>query len=399
MKTYYAKTVTDALLKGQLGKPIGDKPFDPSVPLVDGDGDGRCLEEAGAKWVPCPPALSRVLQSVKDLYNKQVAKKIRVNTERQKKIAEIKNPESIPKLKDMRQGISTLRTLLKKDVTTPEDRIKIQAAYDDLYKQAETIFNQDLGEFMINGKKYRASAKLRPAGILEPGSKEQQNVVNGRATHRTDLNVGAGISVTDNLRMDREIVRFSGDIVLEEVDSPNKRIMAGLFVRELKFDEMDEDGSALVPNSIYHQVLTIENEFQGVGLGQSFNIATEKNYGIMGLKEANLMTDWDGTYTWAKAGYKMISPADFEMISEHMGDWLSSNRDDLVDEHGLDLVETFERLNTDFGDGLVPIQFLTIFPWAKDALRDSQGVAMNIKVTPYNPIQKKLLERFSYATK
>jgi hypothetical protein len=42
---------------------------------------------------------------------------------------------------------------------------------------------------------------------------------------------------------------------------------------------------------------------------------------------------------------------------------------------------------------------LTIFPWAKDALRDSQGVAMNIKVTPYNPIQKKLLERFGYATK
>jgi len=399
MKTYYAKTVTDALLKGQLGKPIGDKPFDPSVPLVDGDGDGRCLEEAGAKWVPCPPALSRVLQAVKDLYNKQVAKKIRVNTERQKKIAEIKDPESIPKLKDIRQGISALRTLLKKDVTTPEDRIKIQAAYDDLYKQAEKIFNQDLGEFMINGKKYRASAKLRNPGVLDPGSKEQQNIINGRASHRTDLNVGAGISVTDNLRLDREIVRFSGDIVLEEVDVPNKRIMAGLFVRELKFDGMDEDGSSLVPSSMYHQVLTIENEFQGVGLGQSFNIATEKNYGIMGIKEANLMTDWDGTYTWAKAGYKMTSPDDFEMLSEHMGDWLNSNRDDLVDEYGSDLVETFERLNTDFGDGFVPIQFVTIFPWAKDALRDSQGVAMKIKVPSYNPIQKKLLERFSYATK
>lgn len=90
MKTYYAKTVTDALLKGQLGKPIGDKPFDPSVPLVDGDGDGRCLEEAGAKWVPCPPALSRVLQAVKDLYINKLQKKSELILSDRKKLLKLK---------------------------------------------------------------------------------------------------------------------------------------------------------------------------------------------------------------------------------------------------------------------------------------------------------------------
>jgi hypothetical protein len=400
MKTYYAKTVTDALLKGQLGKPIGDKPFDPSVPLVDGDGDGRCLEEAGAKWVPCPPALSRVLQSVKDLYNKQVAKKIRVNTERQKKIAEIKDPELIPKIKDIREGISKLRTLLKKPETMPEDRIKIQEAYNDVYKQAEKIFNQDLGEFMINGKRYRASTKLRAAGILEPGTKKQPNRdPSGRATHRTDLNVGAGIAISDGFRTDTETIRFSGDVVLEEVDSPNKRILAGMFVRSLEFKDMDDEGKTALPESMYHQVFTIEEEFQGVGLGQSFNIATEKNYGIMGIKESSLQTDWDGTYNWAKAGYKMTDTGDIDGLHDHIGEWLEGNKDDLVSDYGLDLVQTFERLHTDFGDGLVPIQFLTIFPWARDALRDSTGVSMKLKFPAYNPIQKKLLERFGYATK
>ena len=90
-------------------------------------------------------------------------------------------------------------------------------------------------------------------------------------------------------------IRISGQLIDKDGKS------AGVFERRIYLD----DYNAAKKPYVYNEILRIDPEHRGEGIGADFTLASEAQYAAMGLDEMRLNAGLsDGVYTWLRAGYR-----------------------------------------------------------------------------------------------
>jgi hypothetical protein len=72
-------------------------------------------------------------------------------------------------------------------------------------------------------------------------------------------------------------------------------------------------------NWVDHNLLRIDTDQRGLGIGRAFSDYSETAYKQMGIEEIHVEAGLtDGGYTWAKAGYDWSPDNDFDYIQDHL---------------------------------------------------------------------------------
>lgn len=232
-----------------LGKPIG------SLGEEDGDGDGFVTGPSGEDNVPAPIANAK--DEIKKLWNDAKKKQLEADEKRTiKAIKETKPP--------MHSNAKMLDMLLRADKGDSRAIKKITRDW------AKSIFEMK--------------------GLGDDGSYEAE---------LWDDDEGVRIWGQRNMRVADEAssspyIQIGGKIV----DSEGKKV--GIFERHIY---LDGSNTRFEPHA-YHEILRIDKEHQGKGIGADFGIKAESKYEALGVKSIHLNAGLDdGVYTWSRAGY------------------------------------------------------------------------------------------------
>lgn len=234
----------------------GTKPSD-----FDGDGDGFVTGPDGRDNIPAP---TQVVDALKGAWNKMRDKKMASDEARAIKAA------NLVKGKKPKYNADELYQLLK-NARTREDAADARKM---ARQWAESVFNIDgLGD---DGS-YKAKV-MGKGGVVIYGRKREIPAVNMDDADEPYLHI-----------------RVSGTIVDKKGET------VAVFERRLYLDNYN---SAKKPH-IYNEILSVRDEFKGLGIGADFTTATEAQYAAMGIDEMRLNAGLaDGVYTWLRAGYR-----------------------------------------------------------------------------------------------
>jgi hypothetical protein len=241
-----------------LGAPIGGL-GDPSD--FDGDGDGFLTGPDGRDNIPAP---TQVVDNLKGAWNKLREKKMAGDEARAIKAANLvkgKKPKTPQEINQLLRGART-----REDVVEARKNVR---------EWAESIFAFDgLGDDGSN----KVVIFKGKTGVNIVGRKREVPSVNDQDPDEPYLHI-----------------RISGKIV----DKDGKEV--GLFERRVFLD----DYNAAKKPHIYNEILRMQPEARGKGIGADFTLASEAQYAAMGLDEMRLNAGLaDGVYTWLRAGYR-----------------------------------------------------------------------------------------------
>jgi GNAT superfamily N-acetyltransferase len=262
MGSFRKKTGKEALAKSGegffmsikiLGKPIG------ALGEEDGDGDGFVTGPSGEDNVPAPIANAK--DDIKKLWNDVKKKQLDADEKRIiKAVKETKPP--------MHSNEKMLEILLRADKGDSRAAKKITRDW------AKSIFEmKGLGD---DGS-YSAELWGDDEGVRIWGQRNMR--------------------VADEFSSS-PYIQIGGKIV----DSDGKKV--GIFERHIYLDGSND---RFEPHA-YHEILRIDKEHQGKGIGADFGIKAESKYEALGVKSIHLNAGLDdGIYTWSRAGYNFKS--------------------------------------------------------------------------------------------
>jgi hypothetical protein len=245
-----------------LGRTISSITSGVKPSKFDGDGDGFLTGPDGKDNIPVP---TQVVDNLKGAWNKLREKKMAGDEARAIKAANLvkgKTPKYTPE---------EINEILKK-ARSREDVIEARKI---VREWAESIFALDgLGD--DGSHKVVISKGKTGVGIF--GRRREIPSVNDQDPDEPYLHI-----------------RVSGTIV----DKNGKKV--ALFERRIYLDNYN---AAKKPH-IYGEILSVEKQHKGKGIGADFTIASEAQYAAVGLKEMRLNAGLaDGVYTWLRAGYR-----------------------------------------------------------------------------------------------
>jgi len=245
-----------------LGRIIGAVTPNGKPSKIDGDGDGFLTGPDGKDNIPAP---TQVTDGLRGAWNKLREKKIAGDEARAIKAANLvkgKKPKYTPKeINELLRGART-----REDVIEARKTVR---------KWAESIFDFDgLGD---DGN-HKVVIFKGKTGVNIVGRKREVPSVNDQDADEPYLHI-----------------RISGKIV----DKDGREV--GLFERRVFLD----DYNAVKKPHIYNEILRMQPDAKGKGIGADFTLASEAQYAAMGLDEMRLNAGLaDGVYTWLRAGYR-----------------------------------------------------------------------------------------------